>query len=241
MKYLLIVLNFLIVHFTFSQSPLPEYFPSGFRQVDLSVQAELGFNRRNELYLKDSLNGFEKLELDSLIKKYDESVENIWDVIGGGCSWYCGGGNYSVKSSSELRPNKEITYKAKNANDLSYKTAWIEGAPGDGIGEYLEYYFENKSPRVTKIIFSNGYLKTEALWRKNNRVKKIKFYVNGKAFGVLNLEDTKMDQIFKLGIFGQDKSGDDLVLKFEILEVYRGGSYRDTAITEIYFDGIDVH
>jgi len=32
-----------------------------------------------------------------------------------------------------------------------------------------------------------------------------------------------------------------LILKFEILEVYKGSKYNDTAITEIYFDGIDVH
>jgi len=32
-----------------------------------------------------------------------------------------------------------------------------------------------------------------------------------------------------------------LKIKFEILEVYEGDKYKDTAITEIYFDGIDVH
>jgi len=30
-------------------------------------------------------------------------------------------------------------------------------------------------------------------------------------------------------------------MKFEIIEVYKGTKYDDTAITEIYFDGIDVH
>jgi len=30
-------------------------------------------------------------------------------------------------------------------------------------------------------------------------------------------------------------------MKFEILEVYTGEKYADTAISEIYFDGIDVH
>jgi hypothetical protein len=30
-------------------------------------------------------------------------------------------------------------------------------------------------------------------------------------------------------------------IKFEILEVYPGEKYQDAAITEIYFDGIDVH
>jgi hypothetical protein len=57
----------------------------------------------------------------------------------------------------------------------------------------------------------------------------------------LNLLDTKDDQIPQLGTFGRNTDGSDLVLKFEIIEVYKGLKYNDTAITEIYFDGIDVH
>ncbi|WP_449508538.1 hypothetical protein [Dawidia soli] len=30
-------------------------------------------------------------------------------------------------------------------------------------------------------------------------------------------------------------------MKFEILEVYEGAKYDDTVISEIFFDGIDVH
>jgi hypothetical protein len=30
-------------------------------------------------------------------------------------------------------------------------------------------------------------------------------------------------------------------MRFEIMDVYKGDKYDDTAITEIYFDGIDVH
>ena len=57
----------------------------------------------------------------------------------------------------------------------------------------------------------------------------------------MNLLDTKDDQIFQLGTFGRNTDRSDLVLKFEIIEVYKGLKYNDTAITEIYFDGIDVH
>ncbi|MDG1014836.1 MAG: hypothetical protein P8O09_06440 [Flavobacteriaceae bacterium] len=30
-------------------------------------------------------------------------------------------------------------------------------------------------------------------------------------------------------------------IRFEILEVYKGDKYDDTVISEIFFDGIDVH
>ena len=72
-------------------------------------------------------------------------------------------------------------------------------------------------------------------------MKSFKFYLNGKFHGILNLTDTKTDQRFELGTFGHNEDGSDLVLRFEINEVYQGDKYNDTAITEIYFDGIDVH
>ena len=84
-------------------------------------------------------------------------------------------------------------------------------------------------------------MKSEETWKNNNRVKKLKLYVNGVPFGILNLKDSLTDQHFSVGTLGHNKNGTDLILKFEILEVYKGSKYNDTAITEIYFDGIDVH
>ena len=134
-----------------------------------------------------------------------------------------------------------MTYASKSANDLSYKTAWVEGKADAGIGEYLEYRFKNTSPRITKIIVSNGYTKSKSAWINNNRVKSLNIYVNGKKYGVLNLKDSRNDQVFAVGTLGHNINKTDLALRFEIAEVYKGAKYNDTAITEIYFDGIDVH
>jgi hypothetical protein len=241
MKILIIILNILILNSVYGQNSLKNYFPKEIIKVDLSNRTMTEINRQSELLLKDNLSTKEKMELDTLLNKYGEVIESAWDIIDGGCSWYCGGGNYSVKASSSLHPEKGLVYKGENANDLSYKTAWVEGKTDEGIGEYLEYSFKNKSPRVTKIIISNGYMKSETAWRNNNRVKKLKLYVNGKIIGILNLENSRTDQVFDIGTFGHNKNGTDLKMKFEILDVYIGDKFNDTAITEIYFDGIDVH
>ena len=241
MRALLIILSSLHLSYAYGQMTPKNFFPNEIRQVDLSSKKEAAINRQSELLQKDKLTKIEQNELDSLLEKYGEVVESIWNVIEGGCSWYCEGGNYSVKASSALQPEKGIVYKAENANDLSYKTAWVEGKDDEGIGEYLEYYFKNSSPRVTKIIISNGYMKSETAWKNNNRVKKLTLFVNGKIYGVLNLEDSRTDQVFDIGTFGRNKNGTDLILKFEILEIYKGDKFNDTAITEIYFDGLDVH
>ena len=234
MKYLLILA---LLCGGAAQSQIKNFYPKKVVKPDLSAKREKEINRQNELLQKKVPTASEQKELNILLEKYGEVVENAWDIIDGGCSWYCSGGNYKIKASSSLGDS----YKAEFANDLSYKTAWVEGKKDEGIGEYLEYYFKNDSPRITEIIISNGYMKSEETWKNNNRVKKLKLYVNGVPFGILNLKDSRTDQYFEMGTLGHNKNGTDLILKFEILEVYKGSKYNDTAITEIYFDGIDVH
>jgi len=244
MKKKIILISILILAMTFkvfSQEEIKTFEPDSTFTPDLSKKTENEIKRQTELLLKEDLSDSEKIELKALVLKYGEVVESVWDVVDGGCSWYCGGGNYKVISSSELDSTKTNNYSAKSANDLNYKTAWVEGKSDDGIGEFIEYHFENKSPRITSIKISNGYQKSESVWKNNNRVKSLKLYTNGNEFGILKLSDTKTDQEFKLGTFGHNADGSDLVLRFEILEVYKGDKYSDTAITEIYFDGIDVH
>ena len=226
---------------SYGQNELKKFEPSSQYSPDLSIETKNEIDRQTELLVKDSLTEKEKTELDILVHKYGEVVESVWDVVDGGCSWYCGGGNYKVSASSELKTQKKNKYNAKSANDLSYETAWVEGKEDSGIGEFIEYSFQSKSPRITSIIISNGYMKSDSAWENNNRVKSLKLYVNGKVFGILKLTDTKTNQTFKLGTFGHNEDGSDMTLKFEILEIYKGKKYNDTAITEIHFDGIDVH
>lgn len=240
-KLIIIALLTLSMNNVLGQKTVKNYYPTSVSVVNLSADRDREINRQTELLNKKDLSETEQKELDLLLDKYGEVVESSWDIIDGGCSWYCGGGNYKVNSSSTLSNEKDLHYTATNANDLSYQTAWVEGKNGEGNGEYLEYYFKNDSPRVTTVIISNGYMKSESAWKNNNRVKKLKMSVNGKPFGILNLEDSKSDQSFEVGKLGHNANGTDLVLKFEILEVYKGDKYNDTAITEIYFDGIDVH
>jgi hypothetical protein len=230
-----------VVHVSNAQDTLKQFYPGAELFLDLDLTLEKELEREHVLLEKSELTKSEQQELDSLIAKNGEVRESIWDVIDGGCSWYCGGGNYAVSTSSFLKADKDYSYTGEQANDLNYKTAWVEGKEGSGIGEYLEYRFENKSPRITTIIISNGYVKSENSWINNNRVKLLKLFVNDKAIGVIHLSDTRADQVFKVGVLGHNSDGSDLILRFEILDIYKGVKFDDTAITEIYFDGIDVH
>lgn len=183
-----------------------------------------------------------------ILANCSEEYESYWDVIGAGCSWYCGGGQDTNSATSELASATD-RYAAANIHDLSYETAWVEGVPGDGIGECISFHFPPQNPRITEIIIVNGYVMSDKTWRENSRVKQLKMYLNGEAIALLNLKDSKHEQHFKFEPLGYSDRTDMNALRqmpwwridFEIMSVYKGEKFDDTAITEIFFDGIDVH
>ena len=139
----------------------------GFAQTTQEIQPTLGYvvNKSPEgaiEFLKGQEACEELLEQVSgatafakLSQKEKEQYEKClidkagyWEVLGIGCSWYCGGGLDTLSASSELKSNSSIKYVAKNAHDLNYKTAWVEGVEGDGIGESLTYHFPPENPRT---------------------------------------------------------------------------------------------
>ena len=61
------------------------------------------------------------------------------------------------------------TYDAKNTIDNSKRTAWIEGADGPGIGEWLRFDF-GREINLHRIVILPGYFKSPQIWAQNNRL-----------------------------------------------------------------------
>lgn len=201
------------------------------------------FVQQNTLVIKAVIG--EKREFNSKgienFNKDNEIFDDIWDVAGGACSWYCGNEVQKVKASSYLATQGKNNYTAQQADDGTLKTAWVEGKTDSGIGEYIEYYFKG-STKITSIHIYNGYIKSEQTWKDNNRIKKIALYINYNFYAFLELQDNKYEQIIKLPkVISNIKDGKSLILKFQINEVYQGEKYNDTAISEILFDGPESH
>jgi hypothetical protein len=183
-----------------------------------------------------------------VLRYCEETKDNPWMVQGIESSWSMVAKLKKITASSSLISKGNYSYGPENAYDNNYKTAWVEGAADYGIGEYLEFSFPSETPRITKIIVVNGYVKSKAAWEANSRVKKLKLYINNEPYAILNLKDERAEQSFNVAPLGNSnrdnskklRSGPAWTLKFEILEVYKGTKYGDTAISEIYFDGIDV-
>lgn len=196
---------------------------------------------------------------------FSEACDDIWSVVCGD-DWTDEGYPYNTidlskaynyldyikqhpeyqfnKVSSALKPQGEHEYGSKSISDLNYKTAWVEGVKGYGIGEYTIFEFQ-PGPRINEVIIANGYIKDKKTWKNNSRVKQLKMYLNNELFAILNLQDVYAEQSFKVPVIGTkndlNKTISGIKIKFEISAVYKGDKYDDTAITEIYFDGLDVY
>jgi len=153
-------------------------------------------------------------EIDPMIKVYPK---DIWAP------------SYLGQDSFEVIANYHHYYVI----DGDEKTAWVEGVPGDGVGQRLCLYFENFN--VQKYLYfriKNGYQKSPALFAQNNRVKEIRITIAKDYMDryrqIHMLEDKQGWQEVKIeGPFDFNK------ITIEILSVYKGEKYDDTCISEI--------
>lgn len=219
--------------------------------IQATVNASNDFKKADQIIWQKALDQYAKInsgdidyeKLSEQDKKMIDSLESGYGPLtqGVGCSWYCGGGPYKITSSSYLKDEGKITYLPDNIHDFDLFTAWVPDNSNGSIGKKINFHFKPFAPRVNEIITWNGYIKNTDLWKANSRVAKFKMIVNGKPTAILELKDVNNTQSFKINPIQSTDSTKDLVLTLEIIEVYKGTKYDDVAISEINFDGLDVH
>ncbi|MBC8139365.1 MAG: hypothetical protein H8F28_26105 [Fibrella sp.] len=150
-----------------------------------------------------------------------------------------------VSASSSLKPSGINRYDAEMAHDNNLKTAWVEGVRGDGVGSWLEYRLtpiqsEGTDRAITGLTIFNGYRKTQAAWKENGRIKRLRIEVDGKPYGTILLADTPRYQSVNIGRIPLVRNK-KVLLRFVILSVYPGTKHRDTALTELGFEGTGIY
>lgn len=161
----------------------------------------------------------------------------------------------SLNASSTLAPEEKWDYKVENLFDNNYKTVWVEGSEGNGIGDYIEIELENFNIGYIGII--NGHNHSEKTYTENSRAIKIKYEMeldeNGPYYrsskniieGTFDLKDIgfrninsynfseSVQRIFKYGDGGVPTKK----VKLSILSALDGSKYNDLCISEIIILG----
>lgn len=138
----------------------------------------------------------------------------------------------SVNASSYLeeyyQSTGQLIHKPENTIDGSYRTAWVENAAGDGIGEWIELSFD-RTYTINGIEISNGYKKSSELYLKNNRLSSVRIHFSDGTHQDFTLTDT-FEGAQRITFA---KPAVTNSIKLEILSVYSGSKYQDTCITEL--------
>jgi len=142
------------------------------------------------------------------------------------CQLVADGHTYCV--SSVLAPQYGFTYNPINLTDGRLDTAWVEGKPGDGIGEWI-VVVPSAGKRVLGFEILNGYHKNKDLFLKNGRVKELEVILPTGHRQTITLADQAGPQRI---MFPRAASVEWVQLR--IRSVYLGTKYQDTAITELH-------
>ncbi|MEM9261610.1 MAG: hypothetical protein AAGA62_18360, partial [Bacteroidota bacterium] len=136
---------------------------------------------------------------------WPHDLQEITDFEFHGC---CRGNNGQDKrASSTLASQNGHHYGVDQLADNDIKTAWVEAAQGDGVKEFLRFKLPyDKAYRdaadgahffPNAFYLANGYQKSQQAFLENNRVRRLKMYVNGVAFCYLDLLDQPGVQILE--------------------------------------------
>ena len=239
----LLTLTFLICRFFAIGQNLPTIQPTVGESNEYSKAEQVNWQKALEQYAKINSDEISYGTLSEKDRIMIDSLEKLAGPLtqGPGCSWYCGGGPYKVTASTYLKDQGKITFIPDNIHDFNLFSAWVSDYSNRAIEKKINFYFEPFAPRVNEIIIWNGYIKNSELWMANSRVAKFKLLINGKPTAILELKDVNNSQSFKIEPVQSTDSTKDLILTLEILEIYKGSKYEDVAVSEINFDGLDVH
>lgn len=167
-----------------------------------------------------------EIETQPRIRTFSPADENSGGYYAQrGERWTMVHANYQVVVSSTLQPEGEIRYDAES---LKSDGVWSEGAPGPGIGEWLELTPVVPKP-LAAISLAPGYGSDLELYHANARPKKILVELNGEHRFKVDVPDSPDD--FRIPVEAYVKPVKTIRLTFE--EVWEGKRFEDLCIREV--------
>ena len=133
--------------------------------------------------------------------------------------------------TSVLPSQGSNSYGPRNVLDGNHRTAWVEGARGQGVGEAFTLIFDDPTV-INRWSLRNGYAKSDRTYTRNSRVRELRLTFSNGRQTHFTLDDTPDWQ----GTSALSEYGAVSWITFEIMDVYPGTHYQDTAITELAFE-----
>lgn len=136
-----------------------------------------------------------------------------------------------VEASSVLDSNFD-RYGEENISDKKRETAWVEGAAGYGINEWIRIE-SNSNKEINEIEILNGYHKTIETYEHNGRLKNVRLDFGNDEYLIYGIkEENKEDLFSKINITLAKPINTDFI-KLTILDAFEGKKYQDTCISEV--------
>ena len=150
-----------------------------------------------------------------------------WDDSGSGLG---NGGPFfpNCKASSQLPgDDKAPDYGPYMARDGDLVTAWNEGAPNDGVGEWIQLEAPEKQ-KVSGLRIATGFQKTEEIYSQNRRPRDITIsFEDGTTYNAL-LDDALGYQIITF-----NRPVETRIVRITINSTYKGKYFDDCCISEV--------
>lgn len=134
----------------------------------------------------------------------------------------------SISATSALS-EYDMTYSPDRAIDGDLATAWVEGVDGPGEHEAIVCRF-NDAYQVSGFHINAGYQKNQDIYSKNSRPAQIQVTDDEGQKYLYDLQDLNGVQTIEFTAPLKTNS-----ITIEIISVYYGTKYEDTAISEISF------
>jgi hypothetical protein len=134
-----------------------------------------------------------------------------------------------ARASSVLDGN-EAKYGAMKILDRNSETAWSEGAEGYGINEWIQVERDGLAD-INEILISNGFHQTQKVFDNNGSLKRFRLDFSQGQYIYYEVDEDKTESKHIRIIFDKPISTD--FIKLTILDVFEGGKYEDTCITDI--------
>lgn len=136
----------------------------------------------------------------------------------------------SARASSSRADYRGISYLPTQTLDGSMLTAWIEGVPGPGQGEWIQFDF-NREVNLKLIHIAPGYFKSAEVWAKNNRLAEATLEFSDGTTRQVTFSDEMSEQVIDLGGIRTTS------VRIIIGDVHLGSTdSEDTAISQIAFE-----